>query len=197
MGGAGWLAFHPRDPANRGPRLATRLALAAGIAILFAAGGAGGQSIDEIQFKAAFIYNVAKFVEWPPAAFKSPTDPLVSCILGDSPVESVLAQATSDKAIGGRKFVARQISAVGQAAGCHILFVSSSQRKRWRSMADAVKDRGVLTVGESEGFAADGGVINFKPEGDRIRIQVNLEAARREGLQLSSKLLSVSEIVKY
>lgn len=163
---------------------------------LVLAGAAFGQAIEESQFKAAFLFNVAKFVEWPPGTFKGPTDPIVACTLGDSPVNDALKQATSNTLIGARKFVVRHISKAEQSAGCNILFASSPERKRWPAIFEAVKGTTVLTIGNIEGFALDGGVANFKREGDRIRIQINLEAADQQKLQFSSRLLSLSLIVK-
>jgi hypothetical protein len=185
---------------NRPASSTLRLTLTTILGILLttavAAAAVPGQEIEEYQFKAAFLYNVAKFVEWPPGAFKGPNDPIVSCILGETPLDSVLEQGAKGKTVGDRKFVMRHISDVRQASGCHILFVSASERKRWRSIFEGTKNSGILTVGESDGFATEGGVINFKLDGDKIRIQVNLEAANQEGLRLSSRLLSLSQIVK-
>lgn len=158
-------------------------------------GGLRGQAVDEYQVKAAFLYNIAKFVEWPPGAFKSPSDPIVSCILGASPLEQALELGAGRKTIDNRGFVLRHISDARQASGCHILFVSSSERKRWRSVVAAIKSDGILTVGETEGFASEGGVVNFKLEGDRVRIQINVDAAGRERLRISSRLLNLAQIV--
>jgi hypothetical protein len=181
---------------NRCTRWGLRLALNLVLAVLIMASAAPGQEIDAEQFKAAFLFNVAQFVEWPPGAFKGSADPVVGCILGESSLGSLLKRAASSNLVGDRKFVVRRVSDVRQSDGCHILFVSSSERKRWRSILDGTKSRGVLTVGETEGFALQGGVVNFKREGDRIRIQINLEAAEEEKLRISSKLLSLSQIVK-
>jgi len=172
------------------------LTLAVILGILLTAGTTRGQGIEEYQFKAAFLYNVAKFVEWPPAAFKGSSDPIVSCILGDSPLASALEQGAKGKMVGDREFVIRRIADVRQSSGCHILFVSSSERKRWRSIFDGTRNSGMLTIGESDGFATEGGVLNFKLEGNKMLIQINLETANREGLKISSRLLSLSQIVK-
>lgn len=173
-----------------------RLTLAIVLGILLTGGATRGQGIEEYQFKAAFLYNVAKFVEWPPGTFKASSDPIVGCILGDSPLANALEQGARDKVVGDRKFVMRRIPDVRQSGGCQILFVSASERKRWRSIFAGTKNSGILTIGEGDGFATEGGVINFKLEGDKIRIQINMETANREGLHISSRLLSLSHIVK-
>lgn len=173
-----------------------RLTLAIILGVPLTAGAARGQAIDEYQFKAAFLYNLAKFVEWPPETFKNPTAPIVSCILGGGPLGGVLEHATNGNAIEDRKFVVRHISNARQASDCQILFVTSSEQRRWRSIAGDIENSSILTVGETDGFASEGGVVNFKMEGDRIRIQINVDTAERKRLRISAKLLSLSQIVK-
>ena len=175
-------------------------AIRVGLAMILAAslGGAAarGQAVDEYQLKAAFVFNFAKFVEWPPETFSGPRDPIVICILGANPFGDALRQAVNGKAVEDRKPVVRQISEVRQAGGCQILFISSSERKRLRAVLAEIKSSGILTVGDTGNFAAEGGVINLKLEDGRIRLQVNVEAADRQGLRISSKLLSLAQIVK-
>jgi hypothetical protein len=152
--------------------------------------------MDEYRVKAAFLYNFAKFVEWPPETFQSPTDPLVICTLGYDPYRRALEETVRDKTIQGRTFSVRQVSDVEQANTCQIFFVSASESKRAAAMLPRLKTTGVLTVGEAEGFAASGGVINFKTENGRVRFEINVTAAERAKLRISSKLLSLVQIVK-
>jgi hypothetical protein len=158
--------------------------------------GAQGQMPDEYQVKAAFLYNFAKFVDWPPAAFETPHDPVTICLLGRSRLGTALEEAIHGKAVAERAFVVREVGGVEPASNCHILFVSSSERKRLRSIRDLLQGSGTLTVGESTGFATEGGVINFKLENGRVRLEINLDAADREKLHISSKLLSLAQIVR-
>jgi len=163
--------------------------------------GAGAQVIDEYQVKAAFIYNFAKFVEWPPHTFKTSTDPIMICVLGENPFGNVLDQAVTGKTVDGRRFLVRQLSGEQTAAGCQILFVSSSERYRSHAILTEVKtgetkNGAVLTIGETDDFTMQGGVINFKIEAGRVRLQVNVDAAERAKLRISSKLLSLAEIVR-
>lgn len=181
---------------NRYHRRELQSALTFVLAVLITARAAPAQKIDEDHFKAAFLFNVAQFVEWPHPPLKAEIDPVVGCILGKSPLGALLEGTASRNLVGGRRFVVRRISDAQQSDGCHILFVSSSQEKHWRSVLKETAGKGVLTVGDTEGFAAQGGVVNFKREGDRIRIQINLEAAEEQNLRISSKLLSLSQIVK-
>jgi hypothetical protein len=152
--------------------------------------------INEYQVKAFFLYNFARYVEWPSQSFKAVNDPIVICILGQNPFGSALDQAITGKVVEGRPFVVRRISDIQPGSNCHILFVNSSERKRFRSMAESLKGSGVLTVGETPGFTADGGVINFKLEDGKVRFEIDVDAAGRENLHISSKLLSLAQIAK-
>ena len=159
--------------------------------------GAHAQVLDEYQVKAAFLFNFVKFIEWPPQASKGSSDPINICILGEDPFGNSLEDAVKGKTVEGRTFlVPVRISEVQQASACQILFVSSTERKHVRAILAALKAPGVLTVGETEGFAAQGGMINFKLEDGRVRLEVNVEAAERANLRISSKLLSLAQIVQ-
>jgi hypothetical protein len=157
---------------------------------------AHSQVMDEYQVKAAFLYNFAKFVEWPPDAFKTPQDPILVCVLGHNPFGGSLEEAIHGKSIEGRAFAFRQVSDAEEARACQILFVSSSDGRRFRSLAGSLRPAGILTVGETQGFASGGGVINFKLEDGRVRFEINVEAAEHAQLHISSKLLSLAQIVK-
>jgi YfiR/HmsC-like len=100
------------------------------------------------------------------------------------------------KMIGGRTPVVRPIPDLKQVYGCQILFVSSGQSKHPRALLDDLRVSGLLIVGEVAGFAKDGGVVNFKLKGGSIHLEINVSAAERERLHISSKLLSLAEIVK-
>src|ERR1039457_211759 len=157
--------------------------------------GLRGQ-VDEYQVKAFFLYNFARYVEWPPESFKGVHDPIAICILGKNPFGGALEQAVAGKVLGARPFAVRQISDFPLDSSCHILFINSSERKRFRSMAGRLKGCAVLSVGETPGFTADGGVINFKLEDGKVRFEIDVEAAGREHLRISSKLLSLAQIAK-
>ena len=167
------------------------------IAILCAAamGSAIGQ-IDEYQVKAAFLFNFAKFVEWPAKSFPKPSDPIVICIVGQNPFEDHLRQAIQGKIWEGRTFAILQIVDLPPKSRCQILFVTSSERQRFRSIVGSLKGGGILTVGDSPGFIDDGGIVNFQVEGGKIRFEINVEAGDQAQLSLSSKLLSLAQIVK-
>jgi len=151
---------------------------------------------DEYQVKAAFLYNFAKFVEWPPGTFLNPSDPIGICIAGVNPFGATLDEMVQGKKIGERAFAVRRISDAPGAKGCQILFISSTEWKRTHPLLDAVKGAAILTVGETDDFTAAGGMIAFQLAGPRVRIQIELETAEHSHLKISSKLLSLAEIIK-
>jgi hypothetical protein len=154
------------------------------------------QTTEEYRVKAAFLYNFAKFVDWPPQAFKSAGDPIAICIVGKDPFGGALEQAVHGQAVKGRSFAVRPLADMQQMGLCHILFVSSSERKRLPSIFREIKTPGVLTVGECDNFAAEGGIVNFRIEEGSVRIQINADLAAQQQIHISSKLLGVAEIVK-
>jgi hypothetical protein len=163
---------------------------------MFFALGASAQAMGEYQVKAAFLYNFARFVEWPATAFGNDKEPFRICVIGKDPFGDTLEQAVRAKTVSGRSFVVAGISGPSHAADCQILFVSSSEKNRLPAIFRALPTAGVLTIGDTEGFAAQGGIVNFKLEGGRVRFEINVEAAERENLRISSKALTLAEIVK-
>lgn len=152
--------------------------------------------VEEYQLKAAVVYNFAKFVEWPPQSFTNANDPIAVCVLGQNPFGGWLSETLAGRTAGGRPFVIRHASEPQQVGHCQILFVSSSERKRFRAVLAEVKADGVLTVGDTPGFAALGGVVNLRLDGDTVRMEVNVKSAEQKKLQISAKLLSLAQIVK-
>ena|ERR1041385_7593689 len=171
-----------------------RFSLIAVLGVALAA-GAGAQT-EEYQVKAAFLFNFAKFVEWPVASFSGQHEPIVICILGQNPFGDSLGEAIRGKFLGGRPAALHMISDIPQKSPCKMLFVSAQERARFRSMAGSLKDGGVLTVGEAPWFIEDGGIINLKVESGNVRFEINVEAADQAHLVISSKLLSLAQIVR-
>lgn len=178
-----------------GPRnLTVRLALAALSAVVVHA-YAEESVTDEYQVKAAFLYNFAKFVEWP-SGMPGRSGAIAICVLGQNPFGRVLEDTVSGKTVDGKAFVVRRVSEAKAAASCQILFVSSSERSRFGAIVGELRTGSVLTVGETEGFIEEGGVVNLKLDGGKIQIQININAAEQAGLRISSKLLSLAQIMR-
>jgi hypothetical protein len=173
-----------------------RIALTVILGFSLLAAAVRGQTIDENQFKAAFLYNIAKFVEWPAESFRGAGDPVVCCILGEGPFDQKLEQTAGSQVIDKRRFVMRHVYDARQLNGCHMLFVSSPERKRWRSMTGDINRHSILTVGETADFISEGGLVSFSFANGKARIQINTDEVERERLRISSKLLHLSQIVR-
>jgi hypothetical protein len=167
------------------------IVLAAGIDLKLPA-----QQLDEYHVKAAFLYNFAKYVDWPTEAFPTPGEPFAICVLGDDPFGRSLDDVIAGRAIVGRPVVVRRISDTRQTGGCHILFVTSSAGKHVVSVLAATKHSGVLTVGETGNSTSEGLIINFTLEGGKVRFEINLVAAADEKLRFNSRLLSLATVVR-
>ena len=148
---------------------------------------------EEYQVKGAFLLNFTKFIDWPPEVFKGPGDPIAICVLGRNPFGPGLDRAARGTAVGNRTVSVRQVSDAQQASQCQIVFMGVFESKHLREWLEALRGRSVITVGESEDFLANGGIVNFRLEGDRIRIEISTEAADRAGLHISAKLLSLAQ----
>jgi hypothetical protein len=164
------------------------------LAALFAVpGSARAQVAEEYELKAAFLYNFAKFVDWPPAAFPDPNGSFRICVLGKDPFGASLQAAVGGEEIAGHKLAVADI--LSRPAGCQILFISRSERDQTAQILAAVRDSPVLTVGDAPGFLEQGGIINFLLEGTKVRFEINNEAAVRARLTISSKLLQLARRV--
>lgn len=152
-------------------------------------------SPSEYQVKAAFLFNFAKFVEWPADAFASSQAPFVICVLGEDPFGPMLDATLAGKTMGTHPVLLRRIKEHSDARRCHIVFVSSSESRNFAAVVDSVRGFAVLLVGDTDGFAAAGGSIEFTLEGNHVRFLINPDAAQRAGLMLSSKLLMLARIV--
>lgn len=157
-----------------------------------AIGLAQGTQPTEYQIKAALVFNFAKFVEWPSAAFAGPTSPIVIGILGDNPFRDDLSKTIGSKTIDDHPLVIKEFRSLTEATNCHILFISTSEKKQLSEILVAFKGASVLTVGEMSGFTEAGGMVNFVLEGTKIRFQINNEAAAKAQLKISSKLLTLA-----
>lgn len=141
------------------------------------------------QVEAAYLYNFGKFVRWPGAASQGP---LTLCVAGRPAVSGTLSQLATGDQIDGRPLEVRAVERAEQARGCSVLFVSASEGAHLGAWLAATGGQPVLTVGDGQDFLARGGVIQFEMDGNHVRFAVNLNAARKNGLQLSSELLKVA-----
>jgi hypothetical protein len=187
-------------------RLLRCLCLVVAMSVAFLAGSPGellAQSDDgsdisrEYAIKAAYLYQFARYVEWPADAFVNEQSPLVIGVLGTDPFGAILEEIAIKKRVEGHPIVIRRFASGSDYTTCHILFISSSVTPEERAAAiRKVQGTPVLLVGDEPGFAAEGGTINFVMEENKIRFEINTEVAKREQLKISSKLLSLAKIIR-
>ncbi len=161
--------------------------------------GVDTSDTSEYLIKAGFIYNFAKLIEWPAKAFPQPDSPIVIGILGDDPFGTTLDTIVAGKKINGRPLAVKRVKwskDLKALKDCNILFVSASERDHIDAVLDALKSLPILTIGDGPGFARRGGIMNFILEDNKVRFEVNVEAAKDADLTISSRLLTLARIVQ-
>lgn len=149
----------------------------------------------EYQIKAAFLFNFAKFVDWPPAAFSEPSSPVVIGVLGKNVFGDALdktLQNMRSKSINNHPVLLKMFHSVAEVTNCHVLFISTSEKGRLAKTLAALQGMNILTVSEMDDFISAGGMINFVIQDDKVHFEINNAAAEKAGLKISSKLLSLS-----
>jgi hypothetical protein len=171
--------------------------------VLFAAvfhatgpGTAWAQStVDEYRMKAAFLFHFAQFVEWPADTPADGGNSLFLCTLGEDPFRGELENTVEGKQIGSRTLRIRHLKSPQDTRGCHVLFISKSEGKHIPALLANLRNAPVLTVGEADDFLGAGGIIRFCLEGNRVRFEINREAAESARLRISSQLLLLAKNV--
>ncbi|HET6842297.1 MAG TPA: YfiR family protein [Candidatus Angelobacter sp.] len=149
------------------------------------------QEADEYHLKAAFIFNFAKFINWPPRQENTAADTLEICVAGADAIADALRTTTNGKSIDSRPITVRQLGSPVVVQGCKVLFIGNQAKKTAEIMAEAARLR-IATVGEDDNFIQHGGVINFVPANGKLRFEINTAAASRAGISISSKLLQLA-----
>lgn len=160
-----------------------------------AAADASAQDIEQ-RVKAAFLFKFGGYVEWPERVFPRSDSPLVIGVAGTDVLAEELSRITSGRTMNGRPVVVRRVRSGEQAAGVHVLFVSRSEAGRFGELLSVTQGQPVLTVTETEKGLAQGSVINFVIADNRVRFEVSLEAANRNGLRIGAPLLAVAQRVQ-
>ena len=150
---------------------------------------------SENQVKVKYLYNFARFVEWPDEVFPDPRTPITIGVICEDPFGIDLNKTVEGKRINGREFQIKRFDRVEDVEYCHILFIGSCSQNERHRILNQLKAIPILTVGDVDQFAYDGGMINFITENKNIRFEINNEAAKRSGLILSSKILKMARIV--
>jgi hypothetical protein len=150
---------------------------------------------DEYRVKAAFLFHFAQFVDWPPGTFKEANTPLTYCTLGQDPFAGELDRTLAGKIIGSRRVKVEHVQKIQETQRCQILFVGLREKKSLLAELSNLKEEAVLTVGDSDQFARQGGMIGFFTEENKICFEINVEAAERSKLKISARLLGLAKRV--
>lgn len=150
---------------------------------------------EEYKLKAALIYKLSKFVEWPDLAATSRARTFGICLLGEDAFGSALDALKGRKAAGQTIRVRRFSQSESIDSGCQVLFISESKQAFLGSILQKLQDQPILTLGDTKGFAEQGGIIQFTRGRRRIGFKINLQSARRSGLKIAAPLLELATLV--
>jgi hypothetical protein len=164
--------------------------------LIWTAAGAAAQAEPsrENQIKAVFLFNFPQFVDWPSRAFANAQSPLVIGLLGEDPFGLFLDEMVRGEMVNNRPLAVQRFGRVEDVTDCQVLFISRSEDGRLKAIVASLKGRNILTVSDAESFDQDGGMIRFATENNKIRLKINLAAAKAADLTISSKLLRRAEI---
>ena len=148
---------------------------------------------SEYKIKAAFLFNFAKFSEWPPGAVKDTDGSFVIGILGRDPFNTALEQTIGEKTVRGAAIQIKRFRRLDDLRSCHILFISKSEKSNLPIILDKIADKSILTVSDIPDFARRGGMIHLYTENNKVRFIIHTRAAEKAGLKLSAKLLTLTK----
>jgi hypothetical protein len=164
--------------------------------LLFGVRAEAQAPMSESQIKAMFVYNFLKFVEWPAERSLGARDPFVVVIIGEGATADAAEHFLEAKAVGDRPLYVRRVRWDQSLAGVRAAFVVERDAKKLQHVLGAAAAAGVLTIGEGESFATNGGVIGLLVEDRKVRFDVDTAAAQSAGLRISSKLLALTRNVR-
>lgn len=156
---------------------------------------AGDVEVQEPALKAAGLFKIISFVEWPAEAFSTPDAPLVVGILGQGPVADLLPAFAENETWNGRRVIVRHLPSPGAGLDCHVLFIGRTEQGDWTFIRHLFARRPILTVSDSNQFARTGGVVQLATARNRLHLIINLSAARAAGVTISSKVLRLAEVI--
>lgn len=173
--------------------LTRRIAIAVSVALLGTADAPlAAQRSLEYEVKAAFLYNIVRFTDWPAESLGAAAEPFRVCVFGSNPFGSSLDRTVSGDTVEGHAMTVERIAGADRVPSCRVLFVPQSEAGRALPILRAAEAVPVLTVGEAPHFLDQGGIVNLVIEGGRVRFDVNAAAAAARGLRISSKLLRIA-----
>jgi hypothetical protein len=170
--------------------------LALWLFILMFACPAQAQSPSRAELEAAFLYKFIAYVDWPPQTLDGPEAPFVIGVLGNDPFGKILDDNVAGEKVRGHSIEVRRYRSMNEVNRCQILFIASSEAPKLQSILDKIKGRSILTVSDLPDFARAGGMVGFVSQNNKIRFQINHDAALQAKLSISAKLLQLAQIVR-
>lgn len=152
------------------------------------------EGYTEEVIKVGIVFNLVMFVKWPVESFVDNSSPLNMCVIGKDPFKGGLS-SIEGKLVKKRKLGVRILKDNDNMSDCHLAYVSASESGNFEKIIDALALSHVLTVGETPGFAERGGIVNLIKKEGRIGFEINIDAAKRANINISSELLKLATIV--
>ena len=168
--------------------------VAALAALALAAAPARAQDVNQV--KADMLWNIAKFIRWPEAAFAKGESDFVFTILGDDSLAEALAASLSTRTLNGRPVFVRVVGRVQDVMGSQILYIATSTLGRFPEVVRELHGGPVLTVANASGFVEGGGMVDFVAEDDKVRFEIHQARAEKAGLKISARLLALARVVE-
>ena len=153
-------------------------------------------SYKEYQVKSVFLLNFTRFVTWPENAFADPADPIRLCVFGEDPFDNLLEKVVEGERVNQREVVIKRFKDMEGLTSCHLLFFSAAEKNNLPKLLEILNHSPVLTVSEYEGFAHQGGIINFIWKEGAVHFEINLEVAKQAELEISFKLLKLATVIE-
>lgn len=156
---------------------------------------AQSSAVPEYQVKATFLFQFTQFVDWPEEAFSRGQTSLVIGVFGQDPFGAFLDEIVRGEKANDRPLKVQRFGRLEDVKNCQLLYVSGSEAARTQEIVAAFKGQSILMVGDADGFADRGGIVQFVSQGNRIRLRINLDAAKAARLTISSKILRPATVI--
>ncbi len=189
------LSYFPPKPLLPRVLKSTRTTAAVLLSLLVGSGAVAQPDSQEYAVKAAFLFHFAQLIDWPAEMYSKNNDPLVFCTYEDDPARDEIRNTVENKKVGTRLYRFRSLRAAQEAQACQILFLSKGEVHRQAATLKALQGTSVLTVGETDSFFLDGGMIRFHLEDGRVRFDISVGAAESGRIKISSRLLLLASYV--
>jgi len=164
------------------------------LALLIFGRAEGQHNIEEAALKSVWLAHFSKFIEWP--NIDDTTEHFVIKVLGNNTFNGYLEKIYNERQIKGKKVKIEYIEEPSQIGHCHILFISRNKKKYLEEIRTILEDKPILTIGDTEGYAKDGVMINFFIDNNRVGFEVNISTTKKMDLDVSFRLLELAKIVK-